>query len=80
MFLFNGCWHAVSTVLVDVGEARGSPQLRAPIPQSKGLNMPSTRRLRTAAPVALSVFPFASLAANDPMFMNDRSICGQPAT
>ena len=22
MFLFNGCWHAVSTVLFDVGKAR----------------------------------------------------------
>ena len=42
--------------------------------------MPSPRRHPIAAPVALSVFPFASFAANDPMFMNGRSICGQLAT
>jgi len=41
--------------------------------------MQSTRRLRTAAPVALSAFPFTSFAANGKMFMNGQSIYGQPA-
>jgi len=81
MFLFSGCWSTVSTVLFDVGEARSFMQLPAPTP-SKGLNMQSTRRLRAAALVALSVVPFisaASFAANGPVFINGQSIYGQPA-
>ncbi|MCR5864587.1 CzcE family metal-binding protein [Aquincola sp. J276] len=42
--------------------------------------MQSTRRLRTAALVALSVVPFLSFAASGPVFMNGQSIYGQPAT
>ena len=79
MFLFCCCWYAVSTVTFDVGKARGSAQLPALTP-SKGLNMQSTRRLRTAALVALSVVPFLSFAASGPVFMNGQSIYGQPAT
>lgn len=41
--------------------------------------MQSTRRLRTAALVALSAFPFTSFAASGNMFMNGQSIYGQPA-
>jgi len=42
--------------------------------------MQSTRRLRTAALVALSVVPLLSFAASGPVFMNGQSIYGQPAT
>ena len=41
--------------------------------------MQSTLRLRTAALVALSVFPLAGFAANGGTFMNGLSIYGQPA-
>lgn len=42
--------------------------------------MQSTRRLRAAALVALSVVPFLSFAASGPVFMNGQSIYGQPAS
>ena len=41
--------------------------------------MQSTRRLRTAALVALSGIPLAGFAASGNVFMNGQSIYGQPA-
>lgn len=41
--------------------------------------MQSTRKLRAAALVALSVLPFTSFAASGDRFMNGQSIYGQPA-
>ena len=41
--------------------------------------MQSTRRLRTAALVALSAIPLAGFAASGNVFMNGQSIYGQPA-
>lgn len=77
MFPFIGCWNAVSTVPFDAGTARLSAG--GTHPTSKGLNMPSTHRLRAAALAALSVLPLAGFAASGNTFMNGQSVHGQPA-